>query len=140
MKRATRSSRLALAAEFAIGTAKELIETCCSTILIENGIQPDKSWTVARLVKEAVKSLQLASEDVVSGTRGADELRLVLGGLGTVVGALAELRNAYGTGHGKPLGRDGLGPRHARLAVGAASTLSVFLFDSFEEQRRASVE
>jgi hypothetical protein len=124
--------------ELAIGTAKELVETCCSTILIEHGVQPDKNWTVARLVKEAAKSLQLASEDVAPGTRAAEKSRLVLGGLGTVVSGLAELRNAYGTGHGKPLGRDGLGSRHARLAVGAASTLSVFLFDSFEEQRRAS--
>ncbi|MHB8290209.1 MAG: abortive infection family protein [Acidimicrobiales bacterium] len=36
----------------------------------------------------------------------------------------AELRNSYGTGHGKPLGRSGLGPRYARLAVGTASRLA----------------
>lgn len=126
--------------ELAIGTAKELIETCCSTILVEHGIQPDKNWSVARLVKEAVRRIQLAPENVEPGAPAAEALRHVLGGLGTVVGGLAELRNAYGTGHGKPLGRDGLGPRHARLAVGAASTLAVFLFDSFEQQRREPAE
>lgn len=126
--------------ELAIGTAKELIETCCSTILLEQAIQPEKNWDLARLVKEAARSLRLTPGDVSPDAPGADKVRRVLGGLGTVVGGLAELRNAYGTGHGKPLGRDGLGPRHARLAVGAASTVAAFFFDSFEEQRQASAE
>lgn len=66
--------------ELAIGTAKELIETCCSTVLLEQGIEPDNAWSLARLVKEAAKSLQLAPQNVAPNTPGADKLRLVLGG------------------------------------------------------------
>ena len=40
--------------------------------------------------------------------------------------AVAELPNHYGTGHGRPIDQGGLGPRHARLALGAASTLAAF--------------
>jgi hypothetical protein len=54
---------------------------------------------------------------------------------GGIVSGIAELRNEYGTGHGKASGQGGLGPRHARLAVGAASTLAAFLFEKYDDQR-----
>lgn len=59
---------------------------------------------------------------------------MVLGSLGGIVSGIAELRNYYGTGHGKASGTSGLGPRHARLAVGAASTLAVFLFETYNDR------
>jgi hypothetical protein len=70
----------------AIGTAKELVETCCKTILEARSI---------------------------SFSRGAD---------------LPELT------HGKAAGVKGLGPRHAKLAVGAASTLAVFLTETHNDR------
>jgi hypothetical protein len=39
---------------------------------------------------------------------------------------IAELRNHYGTGHGKAAGAKGLSSRHAKLAVGAAASLAVW--------------
>ena len=36
----------------AIGTAKELVETCCKTILSDLRIEADKDWTLSKLVKE----------------------------------------------------------------------------------------
>jgi len=122
--------------ELAIGTAKELVETCCSTVLIALGTQPDKSWDLPRLVKETAKTLQLTPDDVRPTAPGAETIRRVLGNLGSIVAGIAELRNQYGTGHGKPLGSGGLGPRHARLAVGAASTFAVFLFETYEQRTK----
>ena len=54
--------------------------------------------------------------------------------LTTLVQGSAELRNAYGTGHGlsKTGARQHLTPRHARLAVGSAATLGVFLYETHE--------
>ena len=43
---------------------------------------------------------------------------------------LAELRNLYGTGHGKEAAAQMQKPRHARLAVGAASTLAGLFFET----------
>jgi hypothetical protein len=111
----------------AIGTAKELVETCCTTILRDLGVETDKDWTLSKLVKETASRLRLTPEDVADDARGAASIRQVLGNLGGMVAGIAELRNHYGTGHGKALGHGGLGPRHARLAVGAASTLAAFL-------------
>ncbi len=58
-----------------------------------------------------------------------------LTGFSTVVIKLTELRNLYGTGHGKENKRKGLSERHAKLAVGAGITLSTFLLDTFEYRR-----
>ena len=43
---------------------------------------------------------------------------------------MAELRNKFGTGHGKHPRSQALQPRHARLAVGASATLVTFLYDT----------
>ncbi len=53
---------------------------------------------------------------------------------GNVTQGLGELRNLYGTGHGKHSKEKGLSPRHARLAVGTAATLAMFLFETHEER------
>jgi len=45
-------------------------------------------------------------------------------------GGIAELRNHYGSGHGREPTAKGLQPRHTRLAVGAAATLVTFLFET----------
>lgn len=122
----------------AIGTAKELLETCCTTILRDVGVDADKQWTLSKLVKETASRLRLTPEDVADDARGAASIRQVLGNLGGMVAGIAELRNYYGTGHGKAIGHSGLGPRHARLAVGAASTLAAFLFETFEQRSEGS--
>jgi hypothetical protein len=114
----------------AIGTSKELVETVCKTILKDRGIPPDKKWEVAELVKRTREELKLVPDAVPESAKAADTIRKLLGNLGNIVHSLAELRNAYGTGHGHD-GRDvGLSPRHARLAAGAACTLAKFLFET----------
>ena len=40
-----------------IGKAKELIESCCETILEKNGITPNKDWKLNNLVDETMKLL-----------------------------------------------------------------------------------
>jgi len=50
--------------DLAIGTAKELVETTCRTILADYGISADAAWDVTRLVKEARAVLKLVPEDV----------------------------------------------------------------------------
>ena len=54
--------------------------------------------------------------------------------LGGVVGALCMF--LYGTGHGKPGWHERLPVRHARLAVGAATTLASFLFETYAARAR----
>lgn len=119
----------------AIGTAKELIETYCKTILAERGKPVVGTPDVSTLTKETLKELKLVPEGVPDASRGADVIKRLLSNLGTIGNGLAELRGLYGTGHGKHGSATGLGVRHAKLAVGAAATLVVFLFETHMETK-----
>ena len=120
----------------AIGTAKELIETCCKTILAERGKPVTGTPDVSTLTKETLKELRLVPEGIPDAARGSDVIRRLLSNLATIGNGLAELRGLYGTGHGKHGTATGLSARHAKLAVGAASTLTVFLFETHTETKQ----
>ena len=120
--------------ELAIGTAKELIETCCKTILHDRGIKVDDSLELGALVKAATTELKLTRDDISDQVKAADTIKRLLSNLATISQGVSELRNQYGTGHGRLARKKGLAPRHAKLAVGAASTLAVFLMETHLEQ------
>jgi hypothetical protein len=119
--------------ELAIGTAKEFVETVCKTILAERHVQLDGDVDFPALVRRTTKELSLAPEDVPERAKAVDSIRVLLHNLANISNQLSELRNPYGTGHGKEARMSGLRPRHARLAVGAATTLAVFLLDTHQE-------
>jgi hypothetical protein len=114
----------------AIGTAKELIETICTTILEERKIEVDKNWDLLQLLKQTTKQLQLTPDGIPDTVKAAKSIKSILGSLTTVVQGLSELRNQYGSGHGKKASFKGLTSRHAKLSVGAASTLAIFLLET----------
>jgi hypothetical protein len=119
----------------AIGTAKELVETCCKTILEERGVSFSKNADIPELVKLAAKELDLTPADIPEQAKAADTIKRLLSNLATITQGVSELRNHYGTGHGKTASAKGLQSRHARLAVGAASTLAVFLTETHLDRR-----
>lgn len=118
----------------AIGTAKELVESVCKTILEQRKIAFSHDADIGQLVKEVRKALDLVSESIPNSAKGADTIRRLLSNLGSVAQGLGELRNLYGTGHGKSGSVRGLSPRHARLAVGTAAVLSTFLMETHLER------
>ena len=120
--------------ELAIGTAKEFVESICKTILDDRQVDHDKKDDLPALVKKTSKALQLTPGDISDTAKAAETIKKMLSNLGTIVQGSAELRNAYGTGHGKSKAQaeSPLKPRHARLAVGAAATLGVFLWETHE--------
>lgn len=118
----------------AIGTAKELVESTCKTILEARQLHYVEDADIGQLVKETRKALGLIPESVPNAAKGSESIRRLLSNLGNVAQGLGELRNLYGTGHGKGGGVRGLGPRHARLAVGAAATLATFLLETHLER------
>jgi hypothetical protein len=124
----------------AIGTAKELVESCFKTILGERGIAYGGGDDVLDLGKKVFKALKLVRDDVPQAAKGAETVKRVLSNLATIVQGVAELRGLYGTGHGKDGKARGLQPRHARLAVGAASSLVTFAFQTHIETKADAVE
>ena len=116
----------------AIGTAKELVESCCKTILNEENKTFNGNVELPKLVKETLKALQLTSEDIPEQAKALKNIKVLLNNLSSIIHQINELRNQYGTGHGDDGNTKGLQTRHAQLAVGSAVTLVTFLFDTYD--------
>ena len=119
----------------AIGSAKDLVETVCKTILEESVNGHSEPKTFPALLRATLKELDLVPEGVPESRRGKKVIQRILGSLGTVGNGVAELRNLYGTGHGRHGAARGLQERHAKLAVGAMATLALFLFETHAARR-----
>lgn len=118
----------------AIGTAKELVETVCKTILEERSLKIEGTVDLPKLVKATAKELKLTPDDIPEEAKAAENIKRILSNLAAITNGVAELRNSYGTGHGKAARVKGLKSRHAKLAVGVASTLAIFLIETHYEQ------
>lgn len=119
----------------AIGKAKELIESCCKTILDNEKIAWDKNWDMGKLTGETLNLLRLTPKSIPDDDPVSENIKAVLGNLRGITTKLAEIRNPYGSGHGKSASFTGLDVRHAKLAVGCSITFVTFLWDTYEERR-----
>lgn len=113
----------------AIALAKEIVESCCKLILDDRKLKYSEKAEIPELLKLLRKEIKIMPDGIDENAKGAKEIKGILTSLGNIAHSLAPLRNAYGKGHGR--GRDfkGLQPRHARLAIGAASTFVDFVLD-----------
>lgn len=123
----------------AIGKAKELIESCCKTILDGKEILWDRNWDVGQLAGETVKTLRLMPRDIPDDAPAANEIKAILGNLRAIATNMAVVRNAYGSGHGRSASFRGLEERHAKLAVGSSITLVEFLWETYEKRNAEEI-
>ncbi len=123
----------------AIGTAKEMVETCCKHIADALQVELPPNPDIPVLVKAVLKALRLVPEGIPDSAKGAESVKRTLSNLSQITQGLAELRKLYGTGHGRASSHRGLGVRHARLAVGAAATFVEFLVATYKA-RSAELE
>lgn len=122
----------------AIGTAKELVESCCKSILTKRGVEFSRGSDLGDLAKLLTKELQLVPEGISDEVKGAENIKLILRNLTSLTHNLAQLRGLYGSGHGRDGKYRGLEARHARLAVASAVAFIDFVSDTYR-QREASV-
>ncbi len=120
----------------AIGKAKELIESCCKTILDEMDIPWSKSDNVSQLTNKVLDALDLLPSSIQPSEQGAETIKAVLGNLKSIPSKLAELRNPYGSGHGKSASFVGLEERHAKLAVGCSITFVDFVWSTYKSTKK----
>jgi hypothetical protein len=120
----------------AIGLSKELIESCCKTILDELNIEWGKNDDVPQLANKTLNALNLLPVNVQETDQGAEAIRGVLGNLRAITTKLAEIRNPFGSGHGKSASFQGLETRHAKLAVGSSITFVDFIWSTYENQKK----
>ena len=122
--------------ELAIGTAKEYVETICRTILKERNVDLPADDDMPALVRTTLNSLPIVPDDIDRGDHTERTIRVLINNLASMGRSMAELRNAFGTGHGKEATHRGLEAPHARLAVNVATAVGVFFFEIHQANRR----
>ncbi len=122
--------------ELAIGSMKDLLESVMKCILEAHGESVGKE-DLQTLLNRTKKILKLDPSGFDETMKGAKIIKRTLSNLGQVVKGIDELRNLYGTGHGRTR-RSGVTPRHARLVINAGAALAVFLIETFEHHQKDS--
>lgn len=115
----------------AIGKSKELLESCCKTIIESNGEIIKDSMNMGQLVKQTLSSLNIPNKGVAMDLEEEKIVKQITGSLNGLSSGIIELRNHYGSGHGRSAKFNGLTKRHAELSVGASITLVRYLWDTF---------
>ena len=122
--------------ELALGTSKELIESCCKTILENEKVEYAK-LDFPKLVRTTLQTLNLTRDSISNDARGSENIKNILSSLSTIVLNLNELRNIYGTGHGKHGSyKSGFKSRHAQLVASCAITFALFVSETYVENKR----
>ena len=111
--------------DVAIGTGKELLETICKSILKQKAIVLDKDWTLPQLLKNTTTALDFKPKEANDPEKAEKSIRQILGGIASIVQGVTELRNAYGSGHGKDADFKGLETKYAQLFVGVVSEIAI---------------
>lgn len=111
--------------DLAIGTAKELLETTCKSILQQKQITSNPSWTLPQLLKATTNSLDFTPKEASETEIAERAIKQILGGVASIVQGVGELRNGYGTGHGKEANFKGLEIKYAKLLVGVVSEIVI---------------
>ena len=116
----------------AIGKSKEVLESCCKTILTNQGIDIPDDWDAPRLSKETAKLLKVSVGDVDTNGPEGKIVKQILGSLQGLATGVIEFRNAYGDSHGHAAQFQPLPVRHAKLAVGSCLTLVEYYWETYE--------
>lgn len=120
--------------EGAVTAACTLIESVCKHLLDELGEPYPAKADVQHLSSAVAKRLGLdpARKDVPESL--ARDLKQILGGLQAIAGGVGALRTHHGDAHGRGKAKATIDDRIARLAIHAASTLSLFYIETWERR------
>lgn len=111
--------------DLAIGTAKELLETTCKSILRQKKETINSDWTLPQLLKATTNSLDFTPKEASDPEKAERAIKQILSGIASIVQGVGELRNGYGTGHGKDSDFKGLEIKYAKLLVGVVSEIAI---------------
>jgi hypothetical protein len=124
--------------EDAITAACSMLEAVCRSDLAEFGQELPAKKNIQGLVKAVQEPLGLSPARTDLPSEIAGDVRQVLQGLATAAAGIGALRTHGRDAHGRERGRTRVDARIARLAIHAASTLALFLVETWERtQRRA---
>lgn len=111
----------------AITAAKSLLESTCKLLLDDMEIKYGTSEDIPTLFKKISTALNLHPDKYPD-----ESLRKILRGCSSIVQGLSETRNRISDAHGQGRNAMNASPRHAKLTVGVAGAMSMFLVETYE--------
>ena len=118
--------------EDAITSACSTVESVCKCILDKLGQPYPVKEDISHLSQDVAKHLGLSPARTDLPALLAGDLKHILGGLQSVASGIGSLRTHFGDAHGRGTGRTPVDARIARLAIHAASTLSLFYIETWQ--------
>lgn len=122
--------------EDAVTAACSAIESVCRSILVELQLPLPAKRDIDGLIRAVQEPLGLSPARTDLPADIAADMRQVLGGLTTTAKGIGALRTHAGDAHGRERGFRRIDGRTARLAIHAASTLVLFLIETWEKVQR----
>lgn len=118
----------------ALGSTKDLLESVCKTVLgIHGAIAADD---LPKLFRRVQDELDVHPGKVDDRMEGAEQMRRFMGSMSATVTSVAELRNSYGTGHGRSRS-PALEPEATRLAVSAGTAVAAYVMERYRKLNRS---
>jgi Abortive infection C-terminus len=118
--------------EDSITAACSIIEAVCRSILIELKLSLPAKKDIDGLMKAVQEPLGLSPGRTDIPSEIGQDVRQILGGLTSVAKGIGSLRTHGGDAHGREKGFKRIDSRIARLSLHAASTISLFLIETWE--------
>ena len=125
--------------EDAVTAACSLIEAVCRSILIELGLPLPAKKDIEGLLKAVQEPLGLSLGRTDLPTEIEQDVRQILGGLTSVAKGVGALRTHGGDAHGRERGFRRIDSRIALLAINAASSIALFLIQTWERKERRAL-
>lgn len=125
--------------EDAVTAACSLIESVCRSILIELKLPLPAKKDIDGLIRSVQEPLNLSPGRMDLPAEIENDIRQVLGGLTSVAKGIGALRPHAGDAHGREKGFRRIDTRIARLAINAASSIAVFLIDTWDRQHHRAL-
>lgn len=125
--------------EDAVTAACSLIEAVCRSILIELGLPLPAKKDIEGLLKAVQEPLGLAPGRTDLPPEIEQDVRQILGGLTSVAKGVGALRTHGGDAHGREKGFRRIDSRIALLAINAASSIALFLIETWERKEHRAL-
>ncbi len=113
----------------AVSAACNIIESTFKIYIADEGIAPPAKQDLQGLWKVVRDSLGMDTKTIED-----EDLKRILSGLYSITDGIGALRTHASSAHGASRKIYTLKPRHARLAINAAHTLTMFILESWEEK------
>ena len=120
--------------EDAVTAGCSLLESMCRSSIIELGQSLPSKKDLGGLYRAVREPLGISPDKLGLPAEIVDDVRKVLSGLATCAEGIGSLRTHAGDAHGRERGFRRIDPRIARLSIHSASTVALFLLETWQQK------